>query len=46
VDEGRTYPDVLNRDWRGPRLLTGDDMARLKLKVNHINKTENREDEL
>jgi len=45
VREG-TYPDVLYRDWRGWRLFTEDDVARLKLKVNHINKTGKREDEL
>ena len=45
IREGN-YTDVAHRDWRGWRLFTEDDVARLKLKVNHINKTGNSEDEL
>ena len=38
--------DVPHRDWRGWRLFTNDDLARLKAKVNHINKAVNIEDDL
>jgi excisionase family DNA binding protein len=36
VREG-TITDVPQRDWRGWRLFTDDDVVRLKLKVNYIN---------
>ncbi|MFC2016218.1 FecR domain-containing protein, partial [Chloroflexota bacterium] len=44
VREG-TYPDVIHRDWRHWRLFTKEDVARLRLKANHINITEKGEDE-
>jgi DNA-binding transcriptional MerR regulator len=34
------FTDVEYRDWRGWRLFTDDDLARLKAKVNHIQKIE------
>jgi hypothetical protein len=34
------FVDVRYRDWRGWRLFTDDDLARLKAKVNHIQKIE------
>jgi DNA-binding transcriptional MerR regulator len=34
------FTDVKHRDWKGWRLFTDDDLARLKAKVNHIQKTE------
>jgi DNA-binding transcriptional MerR regulator len=33
-----SFPDVERRDWRGWRLFTDHDVARLKVKVNHIQK--------
>jgi DNA-binding transcriptional MerR regulator len=33
--------DVEHRDWKGWRLFTEDDLARLKAKANHIQKIEN-----
>ena len=39
VREG-TITDVPHRDWRGWRLFTDDDLARIKAKANHIQKME------
>ena len=39
VREG-SFPDVAHRDWRGWRLFSDDDLARLKAKVNRIQKVE------
>jgi len=33
-----SFPDVEHRDWRGWRLFTNNDVARLKAKVNQIQK--------
>lgn len=33
-----SFPDVEHRDWRGWRLFTDGDLARLKAKVNHVQK--------
>jgi len=32
------FPDVEHRDWRGWRLFTNSDVARLKAKVNRVYK--------
>ena len=39
VREG-TITDVLHRDRKGWRLFTGDDLARIEVKANHIQKME------
>ncbi|HEY33661.1 MAG TPA: MerR family transcriptional regulator [Dehalococcoidia bacterium] len=33
-----SFPDVEHRDWRGWRLFTNNDVARLKAKVHHVQK--------
>jgi len=38
----KDHPDVLNRDRRGWRLFTEDDVVSLKIKVNQINKIGNK----
>ncbi len=35
-----SFSDVVNRDWRGWRLFTDDDLARLQAKANRIQKIE------
>jgi DNA-binding transcriptional MerR regulator len=35
------FTDVVHRDWKGWRLFTDDDVARLRVKVNCIQKIEN-----
>jgi len=37
--------DVPHRDWRGWRLFTGDDLARIEAKANHIQKMERSDNE-
>ncbi len=43
VREGH-LPDVSNRDWKGWRLFTDNDVARLKLKADLIQKVRNEVD--